>query len=54
MGALSNLYRGRNDIDFPKLWRPLIIISTTLVVASILSLVFRGLNLSIDFVGNAI
>ena len=22
MGALSNLYRGRNDVDFPKLFRP--------------------------------
>jgi len=54
MGALSNLYRGRNDIDFPRVWRPIVALSVALVVASILSIVFRGLNLSIDFEGGAV
>jgi preprotein translocase subunit SecF len=54
MGGLSNLYRGRNDIDFPKLWRPLLAASTLLVVASIVSLGIRGLNLSIDFQGGSV
>jgi preprotein translocase subunit SecF len=54
MGALSNLYRGRNDIDFPKLWRPLLTASAILVVASIVSLAVRGLNLSIDFEGGSV
>jgi preprotein translocase subunit SecF len=54
MSALTNLYRGRNDIDFPKLWRPLLTISAALIVASIASLALRGLNLSIDFEGGAV
>ncbi len=54
MKALTNLYRGRNDINFPKLWRPIVAFSTILVVASIVSLAVRGLNLSIDFEGGAV
>ncbi|MCC6225740.1 MAG: protein translocase subunit SecF [Microthrixaceae bacterium] len=54
MGALTNLYRGRNDINFPRLWRPIVAFSVLLVVASIVSLVVRGVNLSIDFEGGAV
>lgn len=54
MGALTNLYRGRNDINFPKLWRPIVAFSVLLVVASIVSLVVRGVNFSIDFEGGAV
>jgi preprotein translocase subunit SecF len=54
MSALSDLYRGRNDFDFPKWWRPLEIISLTLVLVSILALGIRGLNLSIDFEGGSV
>ena len=54
MGALTNLYRGRNDSNFPKLWRPIVAFSVLLVVASIVSLVVRGVNLSIDFEGGAV
>ena len=53
MGALSNLYRGRNDVDFPKLWRPVFTASMILIIVSIVSLFVRGLNLSIDFRGGS-
>lgn len=54
MGALTNLYRGRNDINFPKVWRPIVALSVLLVIVSIVSLVVRGVNLSIDFEGGAV
>lgn len=54
MGALSNLYRGKNDIDFPKVWKPIVAFSALLVIASIVSIATRGLNLSIDFEGGAV
>ena len=54
MGAMSNLYRGRNDVDFPRLWRPFLIASGLMVVASLVSLGSRGLNLAIDFEGGAV
>ena len=41
----------RRNIDFPQLWRRALIGSAVLVAASILALVFRGLNLGIDFEG---
>ena len=53
MGTLAKLYRGRNDFDFPKIFRPMLIISAVLVVVSVVSLFTRGLNLSIDFQGGA-
>ncbi len=53
MGALSDLYRGRNDVDFPKLWRPVFTASMVLITVSIVSLFVRGLNLSIDFRGGS-
>jgi preprotein translocase subunit SecF len=54
MGGFGNLYRGRNDVDFPKLWRPLLTASIVLIVASIVSLAVQGLNLAIDFEGGAV
>ncbi len=53
MGVMGDLYRNRTDIDFPKVFRPMLVVSTVLVVASIVSLVWRGLNLSIEFEGGA-
>ena len=53
MGVIGDLYRNKTDIDFPKVFRPMLVVSTILVVASIVSLVWRGLNLSIEFEGGA-
>ena len=54
MGTLKDLYHSRADIDFPKLFRPMLILSGVLVLASIVSLAVQGLNLSIDFEGGAV
>ncbi len=54
MGVASDLYRGRNDFDFPRWWKRVGILSTVLVVVSLGSLFLRGLNLSIDFEGGSI
>ena len=54
MSVFSDLYRGRNDFDFPRLWTRIGIISVVLIVISIGSLFLRGLNLSIDFEGGSI
>lgn len=54
MGFFARAYRGRTDIDFPKLFKPVLIVSGILVIASVVSLSVRGLNLSIDFEGGAV
>lgn len=41
----------RRSIDFPVLWRKALIISSAFVLAGVLALVLRGLNLGIDFEG---
>ena len=53
MSVFSDLYRGRNDFDFPRLWTRIGVISVVLIVISIGSLFVRGLNLSIDFEGGS-
>jgi len=54
MGFFARVYRGRNDFDFPFLFRPIVAISSALFIASVVSLIFQGLNLSIDFAGGAV
>jgi preprotein translocase subunit SecF len=54
MGLGKDLYRGRNDLDFPRTWRFTTTLSVVLVLISIASLVWRGLNLSIDFEGGSV
>ncbi|UDY36166.1 protein translocase subunit SecF [Dermatobacter hominis] len=54
MGVVSDLYRGKNDFDFPRLWTRVGIVSAVLIIISIGSLFARGLNLSIDFEGGSI
>ena len=51
MSTLRKLYRGEQGFDFPKLWRPALIVSLVLVVISVGSLAVRGLNLGIEFEG---
>lgn len=54
MGLLKDLYRSESDIDFVKLFKPALILSGLVCVASVVSLVVGGLNLSIDFEGGAV
>jgi preprotein translocase subunit SecF len=54
MGKLRGVYRNTNDIDFPKIWKPVLVFSTVLVVVSIGALFTRGLNLAIDFRGGSV
>lgn len=54
MGFFARVYRGRNDFDFPWIFKPVLAVSITLFVASVISFIFQGLNLSIDFEGGAV
>ena len=54
MTSLSDVYRGEQDFNFPRSWRPLGLISLILVIGSIGSLIYQGLNLSIDFEGGSV
>jgi len=54
MGALKRLYRGTNDINFPKAFRRAGIISLVVVAISIVSLFTRGVELSLDFEGGSV
>ncbi|MDG2026244.1 MAG: protein translocase subunit SecF [Acidimicrobiales bacterium] len=51
MSVLRRMYRGEQEFDFPKLWRPALIASLVLVLLSVGSLAVRGLNLGIEFEG---
>jgi len=51
MSAIVRLYRGENDYNFRTAWKWGVRISVLLVAISIFSLMFRGLNLGIDFEG---
>ena len=54
MGIISRMYRGNNDIDFPKVTRVTAIVSLILVAISIGSVLTKGFNLSIDFDGGSV
>ncbi|MDH3295224.1 MAG: protein translocase subunit SecF [Acidimicrobiia bacterium] len=54
MSVLREIFTGRSNIDFRPKWRIGLAVSAFLVVASILLLLLRGLNLSIDFEGGGI
>ena len=54
MSLLKTLYRGDTNVDFRPLWRRSVVISGSLVVISLLLLLVRGLNLSIDFEGGGV
>jgi len=51
MNWMSRINRGQTNIDFLKWWKRGLAISVVLVIASIVSLTTRGLNLGIDFEG---
>ncbi len=54
MSVLTNLYQGRTNIDFRPWWKRSVTVSGTLVAVSLLLLLLRGLNLSIDFEGGGV
>ena len=51
---IRRLYRGETNVDFRPLWKRSLVVSATLVVISLLLLLVRGLNLSIDFEGGGV
>ncbi len=51
MNILLRLYRGEQRFDFPSVWKRALIASAVLVIVSLGSLAFRGLNLGIEFEG---
>ncbi|HUP75298.1 MAG TPA: protein translocase subunit SecF [Acidimicrobiales bacterium] len=54
MGYLTRIHRGDTSIDFPRLWRPAIIVSALLVAVGLLSFFTRGVNWSIEFEGGTL
>ncbi|MEM8707491.1 MAG: protein translocase subunit SecF [Actinomycetota bacterium] len=51
MKTIRMLYRGEHHFDFPAMWRKALVGSAVLVLISVGALVFRGLNLGIEFEG---
>jgi preprotein translocase subunit SecF len=51
MRAIVRLYRGQNQYNFRIGWKWGVRISAVLLIVSLVSLAFRGLNLGIDFEG---
>ena len=51
MNWMSRINRGQTNIDFLVWWKRGLAVSAVLVIASIVSLTTRGLNLGIDFEG---
>jgi preprotein translocase subunit SecF len=51
MSLMGRLYRGETSYDFVGARRTFLIISSVLLLISVISLVVRGLNLSLDFRG---
>ncbi len=54
MSVLTRMYRGETHFDFVAISKKTLLVSAALVVLSILILVVRPLNLSIDFTGGVI
>lgn len=51
MKMLRMLFRNEHHFDFPAMWRKALVGSAVLVLVSVGALVFRGLNLGIEFEG---
>ena len=51
MKTLRMIFRNEHHFDFPALWRKALVGSAVLVLVSVGALVFRGLNLGIEFEG---
>lgn len=53
MSSIGRLLRNENRFDFPRMWRPAMIVSGVLLTIAIVSLIVQGLNLGIEFEGGA-
>lgn len=53
MSAIGALLRNENKIDFGALWKRTVVISGVLLAVALGALIFRGLNLGIEFEGGA-
>lgn len=49
--VLGTVYRGEQNINFPKLWKSSLVLSALLILFSFAGFVTRGLDLGIDFNG---
>lgn len=54
MSVLREIFGGRSSIDFRPKWRRTLAVSTFLLVGSLILLLTKGLNLSIDFEGGGV
>ncbi|MGA9595461.1 MAG: protein translocase subunit SecF [Acidimicrobiia bacterium] len=54
MSVWTDLYRGETEFDFVRHRRRFFVISGIVILVSLFSLMFRGLNGSIDFTGGAV
>jgi preprotein translocase subunit SecF len=54
MNVMRDIFGGRSAIDFRPKWRITLAVSAVLLLGSIVLLLTRGLNLSIDFDGGAV
>lgn len=51
MSTIGDIFKGSNNIDFPKMWKSAALASLALILLSVGALATRGLNLGIDFEG---
>ncbi len=54
LSTVSRLYRNQVDIDWPSWWRRGLVSSGLVIVVCLGSLLFRGLNLGLEFEGGAV
>ncbi len=54
MSVIGEIFAGRSAIDFQPKWRRTLMVSAFLLVGSVVLLLTRGLNLSIDFEGGGV
>lgn len=54
MSTIGEIFGGRSAIDFAPKWRRTLVVSGILLLGSIVLLLTRGLNLSIDFEGGGV
>ncbi len=54
MSIVREIFEGRSTIDFRPKWRVTLAVSAVLLVGSVVLLLTRGLNLSIDFEGGGV
>ena len=51
LAGVGKLYRGEQEVDFPRLWRPALVASLAALLVSVASFGLRGLDFGIEFSG---